>query len=164
MSLFYRSFRTIAVLVIPGKQPSSGFLQLCGSYLCVLAKLCATVVLFTIFSTSWKHFVFQAIISHRAITSTNVDGTVSKTTVPGYYTLFMPGYEPRVREWGPAATARLLLSLSAVESTPVLHDLDIFYSSRIWKFLDIFPWGATVGVFFLLETTLSQPACLLGPD
>ena len=51
-----------------------------------------------------------------------VDGTASQTTVPGYHTLSMTGYEPRVCEWGPAATARLLLSPSAVESTPVLQD------------------------------------------
>ena len=74
-----RYFRIIAVLVISGKQPSSGLLQLCGLYLCVLAKLSATVVLFNIFSTSRKHFVFQAILSHRVITSTNVDGTASQT-------------------------------------------------------------------------------------
>ena len=67
-------------------------------------------------------------------------------------------------EWGPAATARLLLSPSAVESTPVLQDLYIFGSSRILIFLDIFPRGATERVFFLLEATLSQLACLLGPD
>ena len=73
----------MAVLVISGKQPLSGLLQLCGLYLCVLAKLSATVVLFNIFSTPPKHFVIQAILSHCAITSTNVDGTASQTTVPG---------------------------------------------------------------------------------
>ena len=93
MALSCRFFRIIAVLVISGKQPLSGLLQLCGFYLCVLAKLSATVVLFNIFSTSRKHFVFQAILSHRAITSTNVDGTASQTTVPGYHTLTMTGYE-----------------------------------------------------------------------
>ena len=72
-----------------GKQPSSGLPQLCGLYLCVLAKLSATVVLFNIFSTSRKHFVFQAILSLRAITSTNADSTASQTTVPGYHTLSM---------------------------------------------------------------------------
>ena len=77
VALSCRYFRIIAVLVISGKQPSSGLLQLCGLCLCVLAKLSATVVLFNIFSTSRKHFVFQAILSHRAITSTNVDSTVS---------------------------------------------------------------------------------------
>ena len=77
MSLSCTYFRIIAVLVISGKKPSSGLLQLCGLYLCVLAKLSATVVLFSIFSTSRKHFVFQAFLSHRAITSTNVDGTAS---------------------------------------------------------------------------------------
>ena len=80
-------------LVISGKQPSSGLLQLCGLYLCVLAKLSATVVLFNIFYTSRKHFVFQVILSHRAITSTNVDGTASQTAVPGYHTLSITGYE-----------------------------------------------------------------------
>ena len=89
MALSCRYFRIITVLVISGKQPSSGLLQLCGLYLCVLAKLSATVVLFNIFSTSRKHFVFQAILSLRAITSTNVDGTASQTTVPGYHTLSM---------------------------------------------------------------------------
>ena len=87
MSLSCRCFRIIAVLVISGKQMSSGLLQLCGLYLCMLAKLSATVILFNIFSTSRKHFVFQAILSHRAITSTNVDSTASQTTVPGYDTL-----------------------------------------------------------------------------
>ena len=38
---------------------------------------------------------------------------------------------------GPAATARLLLSPSAVESTPVLQDLYIFGSFRMWICLDI---------------------------
>ena len=76
-------------------------------------------------------------------------------------------------EWGPAATARLLLSPSVVESTPVLHDsqlLDpsVFGYFRILQYLNIFvvmfPRGATAGVSFLPEATLSQPACLLGPD
>ena len=44
--------------------------------------------------------------------------------------------------WEPAATARLLLSPSAVESTPVFQDLDIFGSSRILILLDIFPPGS----------------------
>ena len=162
MALSCRSFRIIAVLVISGKQPSSGLLQLCGLYPCVLAKLSATVVPFNIFSASRKHFVVQAILSHRAITSTNVDGAASQTTVPGYHTLSMTGYESRVREWGPAATARLLLSPSAVESTPVLQDLDVLESSRIWRYFWIFFRGEllpqsdhTAGVCFLLETTLS---------
>ena len=88
-----RSFRIIAVLVISGKQPSSELLQLYGLYLCVLSKLSTTVVLFNIFSTYRKQFVFQAILSHRAITSTNADSTASQTTVPGYHTLSMTGYE-----------------------------------------------------------------------
>ena len=94
MALSCTSFRIIAVLVISGKQPSSGLLQLGGLHLCVLAKFTATVVLFDIFSTFRKHFVLQAILSLRAITSTNVDGTASQTTVPGYHTLSMTGYEP----------------------------------------------------------------------
>ena len=95
VALSCRYFRIIAVLVISGKQPLSGLLQLCGIYLRVLEKFSATVVLFNIFSTSRKHFVFQAILSVRAITSTNVDGKASQTTVPGYHTLSMTGYEPR---------------------------------------------------------------------
>ena len=48
-----------------------------------------------------------------------------------------------MREWGPAATARLLLSPSAVESTPVLQDSQLFDPSefgyfRILPDLDIF--------------------------
>ena len=97
-ALSCRYFRIIAVLVISGKQPSSGLLQLCGLYLCVLATLVATVVIFNIFSTSRKHFVFQAILLHRTITSTNVDGTASQTTVPGYHTLSITGPPPQ--EWG----------------------------------------------------------------
>ena len=81
-------------------------------------------------------------LSHRAITSTNVDGTASQTIVLGYHTLSMTGCEPRVCEWGPAATARLLLWPSAVESTPVLQDINIFGSSRIWIFLGYFSAGS----------------------
>ena len=95
MALSCRYFRIIVVLVISGKQPSSGLLQLCGLYLCVLAKSSATVVLFNNSSTSRKHFVFQAILSHRAINSTNVDGTASQTPVPGYHTLSMTQTAPR---------------------------------------------------------------------
>ena len=87
VALSCRSFRIIAVLVISEKQPSSELLQLCGLYPCVLGKLSATVVLFNIFSTYRKHFVFQAILSHRATISTNVDSTSSQTTVPGYHKL-----------------------------------------------------------------------------
>ena len=83
MALSCRSFRIIAVLVILGEQPSYGILRLRGLYLGVLGKLSATVVLFNIFSTSRNHFVFQAILSHRAITSTNVDGTASQTPCQG---------------------------------------------------------------------------------
>ena len=54
----------------------------------------------------------------------------------------MTGYEPRVCGWGPAATARLLLSPSAVESTPFLQDLDIFGSSRIWDIFLYFSVGS----------------------
>ena len=68
---------------------------------------------------------------------TNVNGTASQTTVPGYHTLSITGYEALCVSGGPATTARLLLSPSAVESTPVFQDLDIFGSSRIWKRLDI---------------------------
>ena len=93
VDLFFRYFWITAVLVISGKQPSSGLPQLCGLYLCVLAKLSATVVLFNIFAISRKHFVFQAILSHRAITSTNVDSTAFQTTVPGYRTLFVSSLE-----------------------------------------------------------------------
>ena len=96
MALSCTSFRIIAVLVIPWKQPSSGLLKLCGLYLCVMATLIATVVLFNIFSTSRKHFAFQAILSHRAITSTNVDGTASQTTVPGYHTVSMTAWLGRI--------------------------------------------------------------------
>ena len=61
--------------------------------MCVSAKFSATVVLFNIFSTSRKHFVSQAILLHRAISSPNVDGTASQTTVPGYHKLSVAGYE-----------------------------------------------------------------------
>ena len=47
-----------AVLIISGKQPPSGLMQLRGIYLCILAKLNATVVLRSIFSTSRNHLVF----------------------------------------------------------------------------------------------------------
>ena len=136
MPLSCRSFRTIAVLVISGKQPSSWLLL----YLCVLAKVSATVVLFNIFSTSRKNFVFQAIFWHRAITSTIVVGTAAQTTVPGYHTLSITGYEPRVCEWGPAAAASLLLSPSAVESTPVLQDLQFFNPPAFGYFFSFFRW------------------------
>ena len=138
MALFCRSFRIVAVLVLSGKQPSSGLLQLCVIYLCVLAILCATVALFNIFYTSRKHFIFQAILLLGAITSTNVDGTASQTIVPGHHTLYRTGYEAPVCEWVPAATARLLLSPGAVESTPVLQNFDIFGSSSIWIFFIFF--------------------------
>ena len=64
-------------------------------------------------------------------------------TVLGYTTIFIIGYEPRVCEWGPAATARLLLSPSAVEGTPVLQDLQLLDPSGFGYFwilqdLDIF--------------------------
>ena len=90
MALSCRSFRIIAILVIPGKQPSSGLLQLCDLHLCVLAKLSATVVLFNIFST----YISEALRLTGyplapCITSTNVDGKASHTTVPGYHTLSM---------------------------------------------------------------------------
>ena len=111
VALSCRSFRIIAVLVMSGKQPSPGLLQLCGIYLCVLGNLIATAVLFNIFSTSRKHS-FQVILSLRGIASTNVDGTASQTTVSGYHTLSMTDYEPRVCECGPAATTRLLLSVA----------------------------------------------------
>ena len=39
-------------------------------------------------------------------------------------------------------TARLLLSPSAVESTPVLQDFDLFGYSMIWIFLHFFPVGS----------------------
>ena len=60
-------------------------------------------------------------------------------------------------------TARLLLLPSAEESTPVLQDWNILYPPGLGYFLGVFPRGATAGVVFLLEATLSQPACLLGP-
>ena len=37
-------------------------------------------------------------------------------------------------EWGPAATARLLLSPSAVESTPVLQDLNFWGYFSAWSY------------------------------
>ena len=131
--------------------------------LCI-GQIKRTVALLNMFSTSRKHFVFQAILSGRSITSTKVHGADSQTTLPGNHTLSMTGYEPRLCERGTAATARLPMSPSSVESTPVPQLLDFLISARIWISFDIFPQGAIDGICILVEATPSQPAWLLGPE
>ena len=141
MWLSCRSFRIIAVLVISAKQPSSGLLQLCGLHLCVLAKLSATVVLFNMFFASRKHFVFQAILSHRAITSTNVDGTAFRTTVPGYHTLSMTErllhYVDDRPAVGSLTTSPDLDDATMVTRTSIPHFVDLVIDHDIFELVRI---------------------------
>ena len=164
MALSCRSFRIIAVLVICGKQPSSGLLQLCAVNVCVYWLHYAPPLYY---STSSLHLgsTSSSRLSSRAVPSPRLTSTAHPLNPPCHGITHYPRKvtTPCLCEWGPAATARLLLSRSAVESLPILQDFDIFGSSRVWIFLDIFSTGSYCRCF-LLDATLSQPACLLGPD
>ena len=135
----------VALLVMSGKQPSSKLLHTLR-LICVCWPPKRQCSISTISSPNTEALlVFQATFSHVSpsrLTST----TQPLAIVPWYHTISTTGYEPRLCMSGGLRRLRFLLSSSA------------------WRAHTSSPRGATtVGVSFLLEVTLSQPALLIGP-